>query len=166
MMEFHNTPKLTDEVTTALRTQCAKRACTMALMLDEAKAAGARGTEYARRAVYKYGRFGGQDIKRKMKNPGDLEEFAEYFGVGLDVNIYEMERLIQDEKRLYIDFHYCPYVAEWLRIDRNHEEIGELCEIAMEGDRAIGDTFDAFTFTLGETIAKGGRICRIRFDKK
>jgi hypothetical protein len=164
-MEFHNTPKLTDEVTTALRTQCAKRACTMALMLDEARAAGARGREYARRAVYQYGRFGGQDIKRKMKDPGDLEEFAGYFGVGLDANIYEMERLVQDEKRLYIDFHYCPYVAEWLKIGRGHEEIGELCEIAMEGDRAIGDTFDAFSFSLGETIAKGGRVCQIRFDK-
>jgi hypothetical protein len=137
----------------------------MALMLDEAKAAGAQGTEYIRRAVYKYGRFGGQDIKKKMKNPDDLEEFAEYFGIGLDMNIYEMERLVQDERRLYIDFHYCPYVAEWLKIGRRHEEIGELCEIAMEGDRAIGDTFDTFTFTLGETIAKGGRVCQIRFDK-
>lgn len=165
-MEFHNIPKLTDVVTTALRIQCAKRACTMAMMLDEAIAAGARGTEHARRAVYKYGRFGGQDIKRKMKNPDDLEEFAEYFGVGLDANIYEMERLAQDERRLYIDFHYCPYVAEWLKIGRGHEEIGELCEIAMEGDRAIGDTFDAFSFTLGETIARGGRVCQIRFDKK
>jgi hypothetical protein len=165
-VEFHNTPKLTDEVTTALRNQCAKRACTMALMLDEAKAAGVRETEYARRAVYKYGRFGGQDIKKKMKDPDDLEEFAGYFGVGLDANIYEMERLIQDERRLYIDFHYCPYVAEWLKIGRRHEEIGELCEIAMEGDRAMGDTFHAFTFTLGETIAKGGRVCQIRFDKK
>ncbi|MDR2758668.1 MAG: L-2-amino-thiazoline-4-carboxylic acid hydrolase [Spirochaetaceae bacterium] len=164
-MEFHNTPKLTDEVTTALRTQCAKRACTMALILDEANAAGARGVEYTRRAVYKYGQFGGQDIRKKMKNPDDLEEFAEYFGVGLDANIYEMERLVWDEKRLYIDFHYCPYVAEWLKIGREHKEIGELCEIAMEGDRAIEDTFAAFRFTLGKTIAKGDRVCQIRFDK-
>jgi hypothetical protein len=166
MMDFHNTPKLTDEVTTSLRTQCAKRACTMALMLDEANAAGARGTEHARKALYQYGRFGGQDIKKKMKNPDDLEEFAEYFGVGLDANIYEMERLAQDSRRLYIDFHYCPYVAEWLKIGRKAEEIGELCAIAMEGDRAIGDTFDAFRFTLGDTIAKGARVCQIRFDKK
>ena len=164
-MEFYNTPKLTDAVTTALRNQCAKRACTMALMLDEAQGAGARGTEFARRAVYKYGRFSGEDIKRKMKNPDNLEEFAEYFGIGLDMKIYEMERLVQDERRFHIDFHYCPYVAEWLKIGRRHEEIGELCEIAMEGDRAIGDTFGAFTFTLGETIAKGGRVCQIRFDK-
>jgi hypothetical protein len=165
-MEFHNTPTLTDAVTLALRTQCAKRACTMALMLDEANAAGARGTEHARRAVYRYGRLGGEDLKSKLRDPADLEEFAQYFGAGLDAGIYEMERLAQDGNRLYIDFHYCPYVAEWLKIGRGHGEIGELCEIAMEGDRAIGDTFDAFTFTLGDTIAKGGRVCQIRFDKK
>ncbi|MDR1863813.1 MAG: L-2-amino-thiazoline-4-carboxylic acid hydrolase [Treponema sp.] len=164
-MEFQNSPTLSDEVTAALRTQCAKRACTMALMLDEAAAAGARGREYARRAVYQYGRFGGEDIKKRMKNPDDLEEFAKYFGVGLDAKIYEMERLAQDSKKLYIDFHYCPYVAEWLKIGRKAEEIGELCEIAMEGDRAIGDTFGAFKFTLGDTIAKGAKVCQIRFDK-
>jgi len=165
-MEFHNTPKLTDEVTTTLRSLCAKRACTMALMLDEANAAGAKGTEHARRAVYKYGEFGGKDLKKKMKDPGDLEEFAQYFGAGLDANIYEMERVQSDSKKFYIDFHYCPYVTEWLKMGRRHEEIGELCEIAMEGDRAIGDTFEAFTFTLGDTIAKGGKVCQIRFDKK
>jgi hypothetical protein len=164
-MEFHNTPKLTDEVTAALRTQCAKRACTMALMLDEANAAGAAGTGHARRAVYKYGAFGGQDILKKMKDPSDLKEFAKHFGVGLDQQIYEMERVAEDDRRLYVDFHYCPYVAEWLKIGRKHEEIGELCEIAMEGDRAIGETFPAFKFTLGDTIAKGGKVCQIRFDK-
>ena len=165
-MEFHNDPKLTDEVTATLRTMCAKRACTMALMLDEANAAGAKGADHARKAVYKYGEFGGQDLKKKMKDPSDLEEFAKYFGAGLEANIYEMERLVQDSKRLYIDFHYCPYVTEWLKIGRRHEEIGELCEITMEGDRAIGDVFDAFKFTLGDTIAKGGKVCQIRFDKK
>ena len=54
-------------------------------------------------------------------------------------------------EKLYIDFHYCPYVAEWIKQGRNPEEMATLCEIAMEGDRAIGETFDAFKFTLGKT---------------
>ena len=41
-----------------------------------------------------------------------------------------------------------------------------LCKIAMEGDRAIGETFPAFQFTLGKTIAQGYDVCQIRFDRK
>ena len=45
------------------------------------------------------------------------------------------------------------------------EEMAELCDIAMEGDRAVGASFDAFEFTLGETIAQGCPACQIRFDR-
>ncbi len=43
---------------------------------------------------------------------------------------------------------------------RDPEEMAELCDIAMEGDRAVGASFDAFEFTLGETIAQGCPACR------
>ena len=77
-----------------------------------------------------------------------------------------MERVACDEDRLYIDFHYCPYVAEWIKQGRTPEEMDRLCKIAMEGDRAIGETFPAFQFTLGKTIAQGYDVCQIRFDRK
>ncbi|WRS27464.1 L-2-amino-thiazoline-4-carboxylic acid hydrolase [Oscillospiraceae bacterium MB08-C2-2] len=164
-MEFINNASIHDEATVELRKQCGKRATTMCYMLEEAQVAGAQGIEHARRALYRYGELAGKETKAAMKNPADMLEFATLFGQGLDRNIYEMETVRSDEDHLYIDFHYCPYVAQWLKIGRAPEEIDMLCDLAMEGDRAIGDCFEDFNFTLGKTIAQGHPVCQIRFDR-
>ncbi len=164
-MEITNTPKLTDEVTKALRGQCARRASTICLMLQEAEKEGL-SEDHARRAIYKYGEAIGQDIKAQMKDPSDMMEFAGNFAVGLDRNIYEMETMASDENKLYIDFHYCPYVEQWLKMGKTADEINRLCDIAMEGDRAIGDQFTDFRFILGKTIAQGNSVCQLRFERR
>lgn len=164
-MGITNKATIKDEATIALRNQCAKRATTICYLLDEAKKLGL-DEAHARKAIWKYGEDIGDDIKKQMKDPNDLTEFARYFGVGLDRNIYEMETITSDAERLYIDFHYCPYVAQWLKMGRSPEEIDTLCDIAMEGDRGIGSRFSGFKFELGKTIAQGHHVCQIRFDTK
>jgi predicted ArsR family transcriptional regulator len=160
-MGIVNEPKLRDEVT--LRVQCAKRAATIALTLEEA---GKEGLDesHARRAILRYGQAIGDDIRAAMENPADLVEFSRIFAVGLDRNIYEMETVAADKDRLYIHFHYCPYVAQWLKMGKNPKDIELLCDIAMDGDRGIGSRFEAFRFTLGKTIAQGNPVCEIHFD--
>ena len=156
MNKITNKPTKTDETTLALRGLCAKRASTICYMIQQAKEHGVQdGAAFAREAITKYGEDIGQVVKSKMKNPDDLLEFSQYFGAGADRDIYEMEVVAQDEDRFYLDFHYC----------RDPEEMAELCDIAMEGDRAVGASFDAFEFTLGETIAQGCPACQIRFDR-
>lgn len=166
MKEIQNIPTKTDEITLALRGLCAKRASTICYMIQQAKAHGVQdGVAFAREAVTQYGADIGRELKNKLKDPDDLLEFSQYFGAGTDRDIYEMEVVEQSKDRFYLDFHYCPYVAEWQKMGRAPEEMAELCDIAMEGDRAIGASFDGFTFTLGETIAQGCPACQIRFDK-
>ena len=135
------------------------------IMENPVKEAIMAGAAFAREAITKYGEDIGQVVKSKMKDPDDLLEFSQYFGAGADRDIYEMEVIAQDEDRFYLDFHSCPYVAEWQKMGRDPEEMAELCDIAMEGDRAVGASFDAFEFTLGETIAQGCPACQIRFDR-
>jgi len=163
-MGIINDAKLKDEVTTALRTQCAKRASTIALTLEEARKEGL-DEAHARRAIFRYGQAIGDDIKASMKDPSDLVEFAGKFGVGLDRNIYEMETVAAGADRLSIRFHYCPYVAQWLKMGKSPDEIKTLCDIAMDGDRGIGSRFDAFKFRLGKTIAQGYPVCEIDFER-
>jgi predicted ArsR family transcriptional regulator len=163
-MDIVNEPKLRDEVTTSLRAQCAKRASTIALMLEEAAREGI-DESHARRAIFRYGEANGEDLRAAMADPSDLVEFAKHFGVGLDRNIYEMETLVSDEDRLHIDFHYCPYVAQWMKMGKNPAELDRLCDMAMDGDRGIGSKFPDFRFTLGKTIAQGNPVCQIRFDR-
>ncbi len=164
-MEYQNTPKIVNPVVDGLREICARRASTMSYMIDEAKKHGL-DDQFAWDAVYRYGQELGQEMFREIKDPTDMLEFSKHFGTGHHTDIYEMETVACDENRLYIDFHYCPYVAEWIKQGRTPEEMDRLCKIAMEGDRAIGETFPAFQFTLGKTIAQGYDVCQIRFDKK
>ena len=56
-------------------------------------------------------------------------------------------------------------MAAWKKLGLPEEELPELCDIAMDGDRGIISTFDQFTFNLGKTIAKGDDVCEIRIDK-
>ena len=164
-MEYKNEAKINNPVVNGLRDICARRASTMSYMIDEAKKRGI-DDEFAWNAVYKYGEDIGKDMYAQMEDPTDMVEFSKYFGTGHHTDIYEMETVASDDKKLYIDFHYCPYVAEWIKQGRTPEEMDRLCKIAMEGDRAIGETFSAFKFTLGRTIAQGHDVCEIRFDKK
>jgi hypothetical protein len=77
-----------------------------------------------------------------------------------------MEVVGADEERYHLDFHYCPLVSAWKKLGATSEEIEQLCDIAMDGDRGIAEQFPNFEFSLGETIAAGDPICQIRFDLK
>jgi len=161
---IHNVAKLNDDVTKGLRNICARRAATISYMIDEAKKQGLDHS-FARKAIYSYGQDIGKEIEEIMEDTTDIIEFARHFAGAPHTNIYEMETVISDEEKLYIDFHYCPYVEEWTKQGRDLEELELLCDLAMEGDRAIGHVFPAFKFTLGKTIAQGNPVCEIRFDK-
>lgn len=164
-MEYKNEAKIVNPVVNGLRDICARRASTISYMIDEAKKRGL-DDDFAWKAIYHYGEDIGKEMYEEMKDPTDMVEFSKHFGTGHHTDIYEMETVASDENKLYIDFHYCPYVAEWIKQGRTPEEMDRLCKIAMEGDRAIGETFSAFKFTLGRTIAQGHDVCEIRFDKK
>ncbi len=164
-MDKHNLPKKKSPVSEASRDVSEKRASTIAYMIEEAKKMGI-GDDFARKAIYKYGQDAAKKLKAIMKDPTDMLEYAEYFGADYNNEIYEMERIEVSEDKLYIDFHYCPYVKMWKEMGYDIEEMSHLCDITMEGDRAYGDTFEAFDFTLGKTIAQGYDVCQIRFDKK
>ena len=100
-----------------------------------------------------------------MENPHSMEEFATVFAGGTSRAVFEMDVLAVDEEKYYLDFHYCPLVSAWEKLGASPEEIEQLCDIAMEGDRGTADEFPAFEFSLGKTIAGGHAVCEIRFDK-
>ena len=163
-MEFKNEPTIRNATTDAARDISERRAATIAYMIDEAKKDGI-DEKFARKAIYQYGMDMAIPMKEGMNDSTDMLEFSKYFGTDHNHDIYEMETIECNEDKLYIDFHYCPYVKKWIEQGRTPEEIANLCDITMEGDRAIGDCFDKFKFTLGKTIAQGHHVCEIRFDK-
>ena len=78
--------------------------------------------------------------------------------------VFEMKILESTDHKLSIDFGYCPLVAAWQKLGCNDEEMVRLCDIAMEGDRGIAESFGG-KMELGGTIAGGDKKCEIRFTK-
>ena len=142
------------------------RATWIYLLLKEARERGLDWDEFARPAIRATGCLGGQNRRKKMTDPESLAEFATVFAGQTSRNVFEMEVVAQDEERYYLDFYHCPLVSAWKKLGASPEDIRQLCDIAMEGDRGTADQFPAFEFSLGSTIAEGAPVCQIRFDKK
>ena len=53
-------------------------------------------------------------------------------------------------------------LAGWQAIGCSDEEVARLCDIAMDGDRNIAAAYK-LDFTLGDTIARGGKCCELFF---
>ena len=153
------------QVVSEVRKAIEHRATWMYLLLKEARDRGLDWYDFARPAIRATGCLGGKKRREKMENPQSMKEFTTVFAGGISRKVFEMEVLAADEESYYLDFHYCPLVSAWEKLGASPEEIEQLCDIAMEGDRGTADEFPAFEFSLGKTIAQGHAVCEIRFDK-
>ena len=156
-----NQPTKTNDRTELQRKAFEHRAAWFALLLDEAKKRGL-DESFAHDAIRRCGVFHGLNL---FPRGDDLTEFAPAFANEDVINTFEMEILESSDKKLSIDFHYCPLVAAWQKLGVSEEDMATLCDIAMDGDRGIVSTFPKFEFQLGKTIAKGDDVCEIRISK-
>jgi len=163
MPEIKNVPEITgDELVNVNRNAIEHRATWMGLIYEEAEKAGVDGEDIIREAVARTGCLHGSAIKAKLKTPARLDEFADAFLTDLGLKTFEMEITRKTEDELEIRFHYCPLVAAWLKAGIPPKNIPILCDLAMEGDRAIAETVGV-DFILGATIAAGHPVCELRF---
>ncbi|MCR5031524.1 MAG: L-2-amino-thiazoline-4-carboxylic acid hydrolase [Lachnospiraceae bacterium] len=161
----YNQPSISDFGTDGMRDISARRAATISNMIDEAGKEGI-GDDFARRAIARYGADNAKAMRQAMKDPDSFDEFRSLFGSDHNKNIFEMEIVENNEERLSIDFHYCPYVEQWVKQGRSAEEIAHLCDVTMEGDREFAKQFPGIDFKLDGTIADGQKVCRLRFTRK
>lgn len=166
MKKIYTQAELDEKVIREVRKAIEHRATWMYLLLKEARERGLDWDEFARPAVWTTGCLGGQKRRGKMTDPDSLVEFATVFAGETSRKVFEMEIMTQDEERYHLDFHYCPLVNAWEKLGASPEEIQQLCDIAMEGDRGIADQFPNLEFSLGKTIAGGEGVCEVRFDRK
>ena len=167
MTNIKNTAKLADDVmVNNVRNAIEHRATWMGLMVDEAKKAGQDWEEIARKAVGRCGCFHGTLIAEQMQDKASLKEFTGLFLHELGRKIFEMEIKELTDEKLAVEFNYCPLVSAWQKQNFSDETIEKLCDIAMDGDRGIGERMEHFQFELGKTIAQGHPVCEIFFNKK
>ena len=85
----NNKPTISNYGVDGMRDISARRASTIANMIDEAKKQGLDDS-FARKAIGKYGEDNAREMRKTMKNPDDFCEFASLFGTDHNKDIYEM----------------------------------------------------------------------------
>ena len=157
-----NEPRIKTPITVGVREQLEHRALWMYLLTDEAAKAGLPRDAYAPAAIKRCGLYQGANLVEKGGMGTSLRGLKKALFGFFAQRVFEMDILRCDDDHLDIDFHYCPLVKAWQKQGCSDEEIAQLCDHAMCGDRGIAESFGA-TLDLPQTIAKGAPTCQIRF---
>jgi hypothetical protein len=164
MMDIKNEPKIKNKFIRAIRELLEHRALWLYLLVDEADKRGINTEDFAVSAIMRCGCFQGDALTAKAGTKSLKGLKKALFTLPARM-VFEMKILKCTDDRLDIDFHYCPLVRAWQKQGASNEQIDRLCDIAMQGDRGIADSFGC-ELELGETIAKGFDKCEIRFKRK
>ena len=162
-VKIDNAPKHKGKLISAIRGTLEHRAMWLYLLLDEAEKKGLTWEDFAGAAVGRCGCIQGAELRQKAGTTSLKGLQKTLFNLPARM-VFEMDLLACDDDHMSLDFHHCPLVAAWQKLGCTTEEIGRLCDIAMDGDRAIAQSFGC-TLELGDVIAKGGKTCQLRFTR-
>ena len=163
MSKITNVPKRNNFVLKAVRETLEHRATWLYLLLKEGEKKGVKWEDIGYPAVKACGNIHGKKLI-DLSGTSSLKGLKKKLFTIPAQMVFDMKILESTDNKLSIDFGYCPLVAAWQKLGCTDEEIERLCDIAMEGDRGIAESFGG-KMELGGTIAKGDKKCQIRFIK-
>lgn len=158
-----NEPRIKNPLIKAIRELLEHRALWLYVLTDQARQAGLPPDAYASRAVTRCGLFQGKQLVAKGGTTS-LKGLKKTLFNKPAQWVFEMKVRRSTDDNLDIDFHYCPLVAAWQQQGCNAEEIHQLCEMAMSGDRGIARSFGCH-MDLRTAIARGDSHCEVRFAR-
>ena len=162
-MSIKNEPKIKNPLIVAIREQLEHRALWMYLLCDEAAKKGLPAEDYAPAAIKRCGLYQGEGLVKKG-GTDSLKGLRKTLFTKPAQWVFEMDIVNSTDDELEIKFHYCPLVKAWQKLGCSDEEIAMLCDIAMCGDRGIGEMYGS-ALDLPKTIANGDDICHLRYHK-
>ncbi|WP_461247876.1 L-2-amino-thiazoline-4-carboxylic acid hydrolase [Treponema sp. R6D11] len=164
MSKIKNNENPVEEIVNVNRTAIEHRATWMGLIYDEMVKAGIDAEPIIRKAIRRCGKIHGENIKKRCASTGNCEDFRKAFLADLGIKTFDMTLEGSSADALSIDFHYCALVSAWQKLGFDDKTCDLLCDMAMDGDRAIADVL-GLSLSLDETLAKGCPACKLRFHK-
>ena len=140
MSRITNVPKRTNFFLTGIRGTLEHRATWLYLLLKEAEKKGVAWEDIGYPAIKACGTIHGKDLVRAGRTDSLKGLKKTLFTLPARL-VFDMTILEASDTKLSIDFGYCPLVSAWQKLGCTDEEIGRLCDIAMEGDRGIAESF-------------------------
>lgn len=110
------------------------------------------------------GLFQGAELVAKGGGTNSLKSLKKgLFGKPAQM-VFEMDVKDVQDDRFELEFHYCPLVKAWQKQGCADEEISNLCDWAMCGDRGIGEAYGC-ELDLPKTIARGDDVCHLIYHR-
>ena len=107
-----------------------------------------------------------QEIRSRMEDPANVGEFIEKMFKGpIGYEAYEVDVVSKSPESADLEYHYCPLVQAWQSLGLSDEEIAQLCDSAMEGDRIMAEEM-GYDIDIQKTIANGDGVCKIVYSRK
>ena len=163
MSKVKNEAKINNPLLNAVREQLEHRATWLYLLCDEAQKRGLDPRDFGSAAVKRCGLMQGKNLVYKGKTASLKGLKKTLFTIPAQL-VFEMKIIEVRDDRFELKFHYCPLVKAWQKAGCTDEEIKVLCDLAMCGDRGIGDKYGA-KLDLPKTIGNGDDICHLIYHK-
>ena len=103
--------------------------------------------------------YGCANFRAKFKDVKTLDEFINRYLSDTTKKIFDSDLIEKDEKHLVIKAGYCPLMHAWVESGGSDEFVKLLCDIAMDGDRAMVNSIDTVDFSLQKSLAFGDHQC-------
>ena len=165
MSAITNEPRIKNPLIKAIRELLEHRALWLYFLTDEAKKEGADPSVFAPLAVKRCGNYQGKNLVKKGGDTKSLKSLKKGLFTKPAQMVFEMDVKDVQDDRFELEFHYCPLVKAWQKQGCSDEEIAQLCDWAMCGDRGIGEAYGC-VLDLPKSIARGDDICHLIYRRE
>lgn len=107
----------------------------------------------------------GKSNRVNFPDDNDPEVFTDALLTPPGSDSMQIERTALTECEAKLEFGYCPMCEMWQKLTDDQDKIALLCDIAMEVDRGLVDTYPGLALRLGTRISAGGPVCDFRIKK-
>ncbi|MDR1587653.1 MAG: L-2-amino-thiazoline-4-carboxylic acid hydrolase [Treponema sp.] len=125
-------------------------------LLNAAKEQCPDWESFARRGLTEYGCM---RYRESFAGIRGLEDFAAAYLSESTKKIFDSDIIEKDDNHLVIKAGYCPLMHAWVECGAGDEYVNTLCDIAMDGDRAMVNSIPALKFSLRKSLAAGDSQC-------
>jgi hypothetical protein len=132
------------------------RGCYLYYLADEAKRHDESWETVCRSAL---SAFGCMKFRARFSEIQGLDDFLAAYLSDTTKQIFDSDVIEHDEKHIVIKAGYCPLMHAWVDCGGDDETVAKLCDIAMDGDRAMVNSIPALDFHLRKSLALGDHQC-------
>lgn len=146
----------------ALRGCSRSRAMLMYQFLTKAEEYGLDMEKFGREVFNECGCIRAQ---KSFPETESIKDFAEVYQTEDWIKTFDTVIRECTDDKLVVNSYYCPLLEAWQELTDDKEKIALICDIAMDGDRALAARYPNFNFEVPKSLAKGDPYCEVIVTK-